>query len=694
MNISVGIDLGTTYSVIAYINAHGKPEIIPNEYGHATTPSVVYLGESNPVVGEDAKEHQAMGKQEVASFFKRNMDDAYFLLSFNGRNYTPVDLSAEVLAYMKAQAERHLSCPINDAVITVPAYFTHVQRAATIEAGHKAGLNVLKIISEPTAAALAYGLRPNSQRQRVLVYDLGGGTFDISVVEITSDELRVLTTNGDHNLGGKDWDDRLIEYVDGLFRAEFNVDLIGDDFSELRVQSEKLKHTLSSRQSGEIRVQASGHVGAYTVSREKFEEITLDLMERTQMLTEHVLSEKGLSWQDLDGVLPVGGSTRMPMVRNYIQRMSGKPPMGGINPDEAVALGAAIQAGMEMEASQSSNSAQPIFHLAGRKSTTDVIAHSLGMIAVNDDRSRYINSILIGKDLEIPSARTRPYTMSIRRRGETAMEVFLTQGESEDPQQCAYLGRYIFSDFPSLSSTTTPVDVKYEYDKNGIVHVSAIERTTGAPLKLRIEPVPPDVPARFAGSPQDQQGREHLTVYLAFDLSGSMGGRPLEEAKHAAEKFVTQCDLSSTSIGLISFSDHVLVEQPATQNGKEITRAIAGLAIGRTGYGNLAHPFDEIYNRLDQAPGIRYAIVLADGVWVHQGTAIRQAGRCHESGIEVIAIGFGGADRAFLAKIASSSEQSFFTDMNRLADTFSTIAQELTESGGEKRPMGKLRWNR
>ncbi len=591
---------------------------------------------------------------------------------------------------MKAQAERHLGSPVIDAVITVPAYFTHVQRSATIKAGRKAGLNVLKIISEPTAAALAYGLRPSNERQRVLVYDLGGGTFDISLVEITPNEIKVLTTNGDHNLGGKDWDDRLIEYVDSLFRAEFSTDLIGDDFSELRIQSERLKQTLSSRQSGEVRVQAAGNAGTYSVTREKFEELTLDLMERTQMLTELVLSEKGLTWQDLDGVLPVGGSTRMPMVRNYIQRMSGKPPMAGINPDEAVALGAAIQAGMEIETGRDAN--QPIFRLAGRKSTTDVIAHSLGMIAVNDDRTRYINSILIGKDLEIPSAKTRPYTMNIRQRSETEMEVFLTQGESEDPQQCAYLGRYIFSDFPPIASKTTPVDVTYEYDKNGVVHVSAVERSAGTPLKLRVEPVPPDVPARFTGSPKDQEVREHLTVYLAFDLSGSMSGRPLKEAKRAAEKFVSQCDLSSTSLGLISFSDSVQVDQSATQNGREIMRAIAGLTIGRTGYGNLGHPFNELYNRLMQAPGIRYAIVLADGVWSHQDTAIKHAKHCHEAGIEIIAIGFGGADRAFLAKIASSSEQSFFTDMSRLAETFSTIAQELTESGGEKRPFGKLGW--
>lgn len=690
LNTFVGIDLGTTYSAVAYINTDGQPEVIPNECGHAITPSVVYLGEAGPIVGDEAKEFQALGKQEVASFFKRNMDDAHFLLTFHDRSYTPVDLSSCVLAYLKAQAERHLGQSVTDAVITVPAYFTHVQRSATIEAGRKAGLHVLKIISEPTAAALAYGLRPSESQQRVLVYDLGGGTFDVSLVEITSQELRVIATSGDHNLGGKDWDDRLIEYVDGLFREEFGIDLVGDDFNELRVQAEKLKRSLSARQSADIRVQTGGCAGTYTITRETFEQLTLDLMERTQLLTEQVLAEVELTWQDIDGVLPVGGSTRMPMVRAYIQRMSGSPPLSGVHPDEAVALGAAVQAAMEVEASAEQE--KPVYHLAGRKSTADVIAHSLGMIAVNEDRSRYVNSILIAKNKPIPSSQARPYTMKLRRRGDTEMEVFLTQGESENPQYCTYLGRYIFTGFPPIAEEQAVVDVTYTYDKNGIVHVSAVERSTRTPLQLRIEPVPPDVPARFAGSPQDhEEVREHLTVYLAFDLSGSMSGQPLAEAQKAAHEFISQCDLTTTSVGLISFSDRVHVDQRATQSSKDITRAINHLAIGRTGMGNSTHPFKTIHRLLGNIKGRPYAVVLADGVWACQGEAIRHARQCHEAGIEVIAIGFGGADRAFLAKIASSSEQSFFTDMNRLTETFSTIAQELTESSGAKRPGGKLR---
>lgn len=644
----VGIDLGTTYSVVAYINANGKPEIIPNNYGRSVTPSVIYFNGGKPIVGDEAKEHQASGEVDVASFFKRNMGNSQFQLTFYGQEYNPVDLSALVLEYLKEQAEAFFGEAVTDAVITVPAYFKNTQRVQTIEAGQKAGLNVLKIISEPTAAALAYGLRPNphNQEQKVLVYDLGGGTFDISLVSINATDLQVLGTDGDDNLGGKDWDDRLITYLATAFEQEFGLDLVGEDINELRVQAEKLKHSLSTKFSADIRVQAAGQVGIYTVTREIFENLTRDLMERTQLLTEQVLREAKLSWHELSGVLPVGGSTKMPMVVEYVKRMSGKPPMSGINPDEAVGMGAAIQAAMEIE--QRAGVSQPKLFLAGRKTTTDVIAHSLGLIVESADRSRYRNDVLIRKNISIPVVQQRPYQMMMRRGGNTELEVFLTQSESDDPQQCVYLGRYVFSNFAPTKEKTTILDVSYEYDKNGTVHVVAVEQATGRPLTLTVHPVPPDVPVRFLQRPCDVKVREPLHVYLAFDVSGSMNGRPIAEAKKAAEKFVSQCDLETTSVGLIAFSDRVNVDQPATQDRKAISSAISRLSSGSTGYGNDTDPFDTIRSLFANVSGLRYAIVLADGVWSYQEDAVTRARRCHEDGIEVIAIGFGGADKKFL----------------------------------------------
>ena len=698
MGKCVGIDLGTTYSVVAYINAQGKAEVIPNEFGHSVTPSVIYFGGGTPVVGDEAKEQQEAGETEIASFFKRNMDDSQFLLTFYGQKYTAVDLSALVLSYMKKQAENFFGEPVTDAVITVPAYFEHNQRSATLAAGQQSGLNVLKIISEPTSAALAYGLRPTSQtaEQQVLVYDLGGGTFDVSLVSITATDLVVIATDGDHNLGGKDWDDQLILYLATEFAREYGVEMSALEMNLLRVQTEKLKRSISTMQSADIRVQAAGYSGTYTITRAQFESLTKDLMGRTQAKTEQVLAEAGKTWADLSGILPVGGSTKMPMVIDYIKQMSGKAPMGGINPDEAVALGAAIQAAMERETV--TRTVAPDLRLMGRKRMVDVIAHSLGLIAENSDRSRYLNSIIIRKNLPIPSQQMRPYQMGLRRNSKrTELEVFLTQSESDDPQECVYLGRYVFSDFPrNIQSKTVVLDITYEYDKNGIVHISAVERSTGKPLKLNVYPVPSDVPERFIGPPREHEVREPLYVYLAFDVSGSMYVKrkrvmPLNEAKQAAEKFVNNCDMSMTSIGLIAFSDRVHIEQEATNSNKAITQAIQRLPTVNTGTSNNADPFDEIFYLLRDVQGTRYAIVLADGRWIHQGEAIRKAERCHEEGIEIIAVGFGGVDREFLNRIASSPEQSFFTDLSRLGETFTTIARELLESGGELRLGGKTR---
>ncbi|GHO86346.1 Hsp70 family protein [Dictyobacter formicarum] len=626
----VGIDLGTTYSAIAFINSEGKAEIIKNSDDNVVTPSVISFDNGVPVVGEQAREQMAAGATEVALLFKRYMGDPDFLLAFGDNDYNATDLSAIILRYLKLCAENYLGEEVTDAVITVPAYFKHVQRTATIEAGKKAGLNVLQIISEPTAAALAYGQRPgsNTQEQLFLVYDLGGGTFDVSLVAITPTDLQVIGTDGDDNLGGKDWDDSLLSHLEAQFEQEFGRELFGDDVNALRVQTEELKRKLSARQQATIRVQAAGCVGNYNVSRQQFEQMTQGLMERTQLLTERVLRTAGKSWSQITGVLPVGGSTRMPMVTDYIKRMSGKPPMSGIHPDEAVALGAAIQAVMSIQDSQPEShfvlrsarhtENESHFILRNPRRTVDVIAHSLGLIAESFDRNRYINSFIIPKNAPIPTQQTRPFEMTLRRDGNTELEVFLTQGETEDPQQCSYLGRYIFRHFPRLNSKTAILNITYAYDKNGTVTISAIEQTTGQLLDLEIQPVPADIPGRFLVSPLEQQTtkEEFTTVYLDIDTSGSMSGRPLKEAKKAAHQFVQQCDLSRIAVGLISFSTFVHVHLHATQNARKIAHAIDALTPGG---GTSGGSLNKVHELLRDIAGTRYAVVLTDGAWTNRG---------------------------------------------------------------------------
>ncbi len=671
---AIGMDLGTTYSAVAWIDADGEPKIIPDAEDRTLIPSVVSFARGTPVVGAEAKSDQAAGLADVIAFFKSSMGDPAFGCQFAGREWTATDLSALVLAHLKAQAERVLARPVTQAVVTVPEYFTHPQRAATIEAGRLAGLDVRRIISEPTAAALAYGLRPGAGIRRFVVYDLGGGTFDVSVVQLSADAVEVIAAAGDHELGGRDWDDRLAGSLQQRLSRELGRSLFARNQDELLVEVERMKRALSARKSVESRFGSDGKTMKVVISRAEFEEMTSDLLERTDQLTEQALGDSGLTWADIDGVLPVGGSTRMPMVRVRIEEMSGRPPVSGVHPDQAVVLGAAVQAGLLQ-----SEGAASTAMLAPRK-VRDIVAHSLGMIAESPDRSRYLNSVLLRRNAPIPCVEQRPYHFDVSGNGSDLLEVFLTQGENEDPGNCTYLGRYVLTGFPSRSAGTAVVDISYAYDENAVVSVTATDRASGDSLTVTVEPLPLDVPDRFLEPPETVEARVPTTVYLAFDLSGSMSGQPLTQAKKAAEAFVSQIDLTTTSVGLISFSDSVLIDLPACQNATLISEAIRALEIGRTGISNSGHPFEDLYDLLANREGRRYAVVLADGVWSNQPYVVTRAKRCHGEGIEVIAIGFGSADRRFLDEIASSTELAFFTSLNELPEAFSTIARELTEN--------------
>ncbi|HKT36888.1 MAG TPA: Hsp70 family protein, partial [Ktedonobacterales bacterium] len=618
MGAAVGIDLGTTYSVVAHVGRDGRPTVLKSEYGSPTTPSVVYLGPGGPIVGEEAKIRQVAEPDRVAAFFKRDMGDPDFSLNFDGVSYTPVDLSALVLTNLKQTAERALGESVTDAIITVPAYFTDPQREATKEAGRRAGLHVLDIINEPSSAARAYGFQPGGTERTLLVYDLGGGTFDVSLVRLSETAIDVLATDGDHRLGGRDWDGRLVLAIASLFEQEFGSELSGEEMQALLPQVEALKRALSAREQAPLRVSAEGHQQTYTITREAFESDTQDLLARTEMLCNETLQAAGLRWADLSGILPVGGSTRMPMVRSCIERLSGQAPLAGVNPDEAVGIGAAITAALAIE----EVAKREIFVLPGRKRINDITAHSLGLIAESEDGSRYLNSRVIAKNSPIPCGRTRSYTLVASAAADTLMEVFLTQGELDDPQACVYPGLYELTGFSETPGASFTVDVTYQYRADGTIDVAGVERQSGRSLTVTRKPVPADVPRRFLQPPATTMQTEPLTLYLAFDLSGSMRGAPLAEAKNAAHAFVSNCDLATTAVGLISFSDRVAVDQAATNHNASIERAIDTLAIGRTGLGNLGQPFDELLSRLERLSGNRYAVVLADGVWVNQRRAI------------------------------------------------------------------------
>src|SRR4051794_12640163 len=298
MGTFVGIDLGTTNSVVAHRNAYGRPEVIPNREGQNVTPSVVYFGTDPPAVGQEAKEWARLGNEEIASFFKPHMGSPTYRLQFHGRDYSAPDLSALVLNRLKEDAEAALGEPVDRAVITVPAYFADAQRKATIEAGRRAGLEVLRIVNEPTAAALAYGLQKTGTTETVLIYDLGGGTFDVTVARITPDEIAVLSTAGDHDLGGKNWDDRIATFLAENFAAETGFDPLDDPvaLNEVLVRSEQAKWALSEGASTRITLQLGSERRGYELPRAEFESLTFPLMDRTRRLTEEALDEARLGW--------------------------------------------------------------------------------------------------------------------------------------------------------------------------------------------------------------------------------------------------------------------------------------------------------------------------------------------------------------------------------------------------------------
>jgi molecular chaperone DnaK (HSP70) len=674
----IGIDLGTTNSAIAHLDAYGKPVVIPSAEGRPIVPSVVQLREDGTaLVGDEAKHAIALEKEHTAQFFKRDMGtDASY--SYRGRLHTPVTLSAEVLKKLKADAEAALGHPVRRAVITVPAYFQDAARLATCEAGKLAGLEVLQVVNEPTAAALAYGLGNRPGRERVLVYDLGGGTFDVTLVELDAGVIRVLATDGNHFLGGKDWDDTLMRHVCERFEAEQGVDPLDDAYAyqEILVRVEEAKKTLSERARATVLINCLGKMARIEVTREDFDARTADLLHQTESLVRRVLADAGVALAEVDAVLMVGGSTRMPQCGALVQRLFGKAPTTSVNPDECVAIGAVIQGALTLGVPEQPTGATRL--LPAR--VQDVMSHSLGMIAVSADESHYLNSILIPKNRPIPATETRPFRAKLHGPAGT-ISVYVTQGEDAEPAHCTFVGKYVVSGIEARAGESPVLDIAYAYDASGIVTVAARQRDTGRALTVTKEAVPADMSWLH-----ERPGAAHVvvpkTIYLAIDLSGSMAGHPLAQAQAAMRGFVRNCDMSHMSVGLIGFANHVAVHEQACRDARRLEAAIGRLAVSsRLGYGNEGDPFEQALQLLAQEPGQRFVLVLADGVWDDQRLAIQRARACHEAGIDVIAIGFGGADHAFLRAIASTDEGSIFT--TNLQSAFENIAQVLVE-GGER----------
>lgn len=697
MGIRVGIDLGTTFSAVAHINKDtGKPEVIKNSFDSPITPSVLCFESNGKVLfGEDAKGMQGMGNTNAIAFFKRSMGNDQFCVEFFGKTYTAIDLSAIFLKNLVAEAEQSCGEKIDSAVITVPAYFTHKERQATIEAGEKSGLKVIAIINEPTAAAFAYGLNEKSGEQTVLIYDLGGGTFDVTIAKINKNEINILGSDGNHELGGKDWDDCIARYLTQQFFEKYGADLSEDDemVASLLVTAESVKKQLTSKDEVNVPITYKDIRGNITITEELFEEISGFLIGETKDLTNGLIESIGLTWMDITGVILVGGSTRMRMIHNYVRDMSGKDPLSGVNVDEAVALGAAIRANIDDDGNSISSGIAGMLGekkqigVIGAKAVSDVTAHALGMIAVSEDGERYINSVIIPKNTTIPAEKKKSYNFRTRAK-DNELEVYVLQGAYERPLDNNIIDKYTITKIEKVDKNPSVIEVSYKYTSNGVVDVSAVQTETGKQLPIRIEKIPEDM-SWTDGSPKEQDAAgapSEIKVILAVDLSGSMSGNPVKKAKAAMIEFVKQMNPDFAKIGVLSFADRTKMVIKPTDDFKKVIREIDSIEVGDVGICNRAEPFTNAFSalqtgRLDKNKDIiRYLVVLTDGVWDNPGYAIKQAKRCHRDGIEVMAIGFGGADYRFLKQIASIDEFASLTNLSELSGSFSKIAQAIGDN--------------
>lgn len=478
MGTVIGIDLGTTNSCVAVIEGD-TPTVITNKEGYRTTPSVVAFTKSKErIVGDAAKRQAAVNSDRTIFSIKRHMGTDY-CKKIDGKYYTPQEISAFILMKLKEDAEDFLGQPVTDAVVTVPAYFTDAQRQATKDAGKIAGLNILRIINEPTSAALAYGL-DNGMAQKVLVYDLGGGTFDVSVIDIGDNVIEVLATSGDNHLGGDDFDERIVNYLVEQFKLSDGINLSKDvsAMQRLREEAEKAKKELSSSVTTNINLpfiamsKDGPHHIDITLSRQTFDELTADLVDRTITPVENALHDAGLSKTDINMVLLVGGSTRIPAVADKVRQLMGKEPSRNLNPDECVALGAAVQGGKLGNQLQAGSAASEIILM-------DVTPMSLSIETMGGIASR-----LIERNTTIPTRHSQIFTTA--GNFQTSVDIKVFQGERKFTRDNKLLGNFRLNGIKRAMAGVPQIEVTFDIDVNGIVNVSAKDLGTGREQSITI----------------------------------------------------------------------------------------------------------------------------------------------------------------------------------------------------------------
>ena len=552
MSKIIGIDLGTTNSCVAVMEG-GKPVVIPNQEGSRTTPSVVAFTKTGErLVGEPAKRQAVTNADRTISSIKRHMGTDY-RVNIDGKNYTPQEISAMILQKLKADAEAYLGEKVSEAVITVPAYFNDAQRQATKDAGKIAGLEVKRIINEPTAAALAYGL-DNEKEQKIMVYDLGGGTFDVSLIEIGDGVIEVLSTNGDTRLGGDDFDNRITQWLGDEFKKAEGVGLSGDKMAMQRLKeaAEKAKKELSTATTTNINLpfitatqDGPKHLDM-NLTRAKFDELTHDLIERTAVPVQNALRDGGVTTSELGKVLLVGGSTRMLAAQEKVKQMTGKEPNKSLNPDECVAIGAAIQGGK----------------LAGDAGAGDILLLDVTPLSLSIETMGGVATRLIERNTTIPTKKSQIF--STAADNQTAVDIHVVQGEREFARDNKSLGQFRLDGIPPARRGVPQIEVTFDIDANGIVNVSAKDLGTGKEQHITITSG-----SNMSEADIDKAVRE-AAEFEAQDKKKKEG----IDARNEADSMVFQTEKALEEVGdKISASDKSAVEADLNALKEAINRA-------------------------------------------------------------------------------------------------------------------------